>query len=174
MNNNTHKILAYLFTEAGSVSFTDLAKYFDINIDQVKNSITEIKGWATQTPFTLVETETEVAFVLNTEMSQALAELDKKEGERELTKASTETLSIILYKGGATRADIDYIRGVNSAFSLRSLVSKGYIERGSKNTYIPTADLLIFLGINNINDLPEREDILKKLEEVTNQKNDID
>lgn len=173
MNSNSQKILAYLFAEAGSVSFADLVKYFEVGIDEVKQSINEIKSWAEQTPFALVATDTEASLVLNNAMSEALADLDKKENERELTKASLETLSIILYKGGATRAEIDYIRGVNSAFSLRSLSGRAYIERGPKNTYIPTTDLLTFLGIDNLSSLPERVEILEKLEEVTSQKNDI-
>src|SRR3989344_1841731 len=47
--------------------------------------------------------------------------LEKEELNKELSKASLETLSIILYKNGVSRAEIDYIRGVNSSFTLRAL-----------------------------------------------------
>lgn len=172
MNNNSQKILSYLFSEAGSVAFSDLVKYFNLQQDEVKKSVDELIEWSSGTPFKIVTTDNDVSFVLNQEMSEALAELDKKENERDLTKASLETLSVILYKGPVTRSEIDYIRGVNSAFSLRSLMGRGYIERGPKNTYIPTSDLLRFIGISNINELPEHQDVLQKLNEIVSQNND--
>lgn len=168
MNETSKKILAYLFSEAGAVDIADLAKYFSINKDSINQSLDEIVNWQTATPFVLVRSETDVALTLTSEMSQILGDLDNRENERELSKAALETLSVILYKNGATRADIDYVRGVNSSFSLRSLVARGYVVRSSKNTYVPTAELLIFLGISTIDDLPDRETIINKLNEINN------
>lgn len=179
MNQDTKKILSYMFLEAGSVSFSDISKYFNLEIEQVKGIVKEILEWSKNTPFDVVLTENDACLVLNSEMSEIISELDKKEGERELTKASIETLSIILYKNGATRSDIDYIRGVNSSFSIRSLISKGYIEKGTKSSknnrqdaYLPTADLFRFMGIVDTKELPDYENSIKKLEEILNQKND--
>lgn len=169
MSNEAQKILAYLFSEAGSVAISDLAKYFNYDVSVVNQLLDEIIVWQTNTPFNLIRTDIDVAFVLNSEMSQIIAEMDKRETERELTKASLETLSVILYKGGATRAELDYIRGVNSSFSLRSLQARGYVERGPKNTYVPTADILAFLGISNLNELPNHTDIINQLNQISNQ-----
>lgn len=173
MNENSKKILAYLFTEAGAVAISDLAKYFSITNDEVNTSLDEIILWQNETPFVLVRTENDVALTLSPEMTASLNELDEKEGQRELTKSALETLSVILYKNGASRAEIDYIRGVNSSFSIRSLVSRGYIVRGGKNIYLPTADLLVFLGISTLDELPDKESIINKLTEVTNQNDSI-
>jgi segregation and condensation protein B len=169
MNENSKKILAYLFTEAGAVGFIDLAKYFNISNDEVVACLDEISAWQNETPFVLVRTENDVALTLSPEMTASLSELDEKEGQRELTKSALETLAVILYKNGANRAEIDYIRGVNSSFSIRSLVSRGYVARGVKNIYLPTADLLVFLGISTLDELPDKESIINKLNEITNQ-----
>lgn len=173
MNENSKKILAYLFTEAGAVGFSDLAKYFNITNDEVVACLDEISAWQNETPFVLVRTENDVALTLSPEMTASLNELDEKEGQRELTKSALETLSVILYKNGASRAEIDYIRGVNSSFSIRALTAKGYIVRGSKNIYLPTAELLVFLGIRSVDELPDKESIINKLTELTNQNDSI-
>jgi segregation and condensation protein B len=173
MNSNSKKILAYLFTEAGAVSILDLAKYFNLTNEDIIVSLDEITNWQNETPFVLVRTETDVALTLSPEMTASLSDLDEKEGQRELTKSALETLAIIIYKNGATRSDIDYIRGVNSSFSIRSLSSRGYIVRGSKNTYLPTAELLVFLGISSTEELPDKEAIINKLNESINQNDSV-
>ena len=173
MNENSKKILAYLFTEAGAVGTSDLAKYFNMSNEDVSKSLDDIASWQDQTPFTLVRTDSDVALTLSPDMSSLFSELDQKESQRELTKSATETLAVILYKNGASRAEIDYIRGVNSSFSIRSLVARGYIVRGPKNTYMPTSELLVFLGISSIEQLPDRESIISKLNEATNQNDSV-
>lgn len=173
MNDNSKKILAYLFTEAGAVSILDLAKYFSITSDEVNTSLDEIVLWQNETPFNIVRTENDVAFTLSPSMTNVLNELDEADTQRELTKSALETLAVILYKNGASRAEIDYIRGVNSSFSIRSLVSKGYIVRAVKNVYLPTAELLVFLGIQSVDELPDKEAIINKLNESINQNDSI-
>ena len=92
-----------------------------------------------------------------------------KKLSKELSKASLETLSIILYTDKPTRGDIDYIRGVNSSFILRNLLVRGIIEKdihpedSRKFIYKPTLDLLRFLGITNVSDLENFSETKEKL-----------
>src|SRR3989344_340255 len=76
----------------------------------------------------------------------------------ELSRASLETLAIILYKGPISRREIDHIRGVNSGLILRSLMIRGLIERteGTERSYSykATLKLLEHLGITRREDLP--------------------
>ena len=90
-----------------------------------------------------------------------------------MSRSAQEVLAIILFKNGATRSDIDFIRGVNSTYTLRSLVLRGMIERVNDDTdnrkarYLPTHDLFAFLGITKKEDLPEYSEIIKSLEEIS-------
>ena len=103
------------------------------------------------------------------ELSPLIEQLTKEELTKDLGKAGLETLSIILYQGPITRADIDYIRGVNSQFIVRNLLIRGLVERvenpkdARSFLYKTTLDLLSHLGISKIEELPEyaqvREDI---------------
>ncbi len=108
------------------------------------------------------------------EVSAMIEQLTKDELMRDLGKAGLETLSIILYKGPIKRAEVDYIRGVNSSFILRNLLIRGLIERetykegkegqGRGFSYRPTIDLLAHLGVAKIEDLPEYAKVKAELE----------
>ena len=95
------------------------------------------------------------------EATEAAERLVKERLESDLSRAALETLAIILWKGKVSRASIDYIRGVNSSFSLRTLLIRGLVEReqDSKDArvyiYSPTVDLLKYLGVSSIECLPE-------------------
>ncbi len=95
--------------------------------------------------------------------------MEKSERGGELSKASLETLAIIVYKNGVTRSEIDYIRGVNSSFILRNLYLRGLIsksegeKKGRGAKYIPTVDLIRFLGITELTELPGYTDIVSTI-----------
>jgi len=105
------------------------------------------------------------------EVSTMIEKLTKDELMRDLGKAGLETLSIILYKSPVKRAEIDYIRGVNSSFILRNLLIRGLIDRetttegqGRGFSYKPSIDLLAHLGVAKIDDLPEYAKVKAELE----------
>lgn len=104
--------------------------------------------------------------------------LVKEEFRETLTPASLETLAIIAYLGPLSRPTIDYIRGVNSNFTLRSLLMRGLVQReegkekGHLYSYRVSFDFLKHLGIGKIEEMPEYvrfKDILKKFEEQGTQ-----
>ena len=120
----------------------------------------------------MVEKDNEITLGTSPEISELIENLQKEELNKELSKASLETLSIILYKNGTTRAEIDYIRGVNSSFILRALSIRGLVEKmvDSKDSrrfiYKPSFDLLSFMGVKSIEELPEFNEINSSVEEA--------
>jgi len=100
-----------------------------------------------------------------------IEQLTKDELTRDLGKAGLETLSVVLYQGPISRADIDYIRGVNSQFILRALLIRGLVERvdnpkdARSYLYKTTLDLLSHLGVSKLSELPEYEQVRKDIEE---------
>jgi segregation and condensation protein B len=97
-----------------------------------------------------------------------LRELLTSEMKEDLTPSSLETLTIIAYRGPITKSDIDYIRGVNSGFILRNLLMRGLIERRENEKdarsfiYSISFDLIKHLGLTNISELPNFEELSKK------------
>ena len=84
--------------------------------------------------------------------------------EEKLTPAALETLSLVAYLGPISRARVDYLRGVNSSYSIRNLLLRGLIEKTSDPqqpaiaAYQASFDLLKHLGITSIEDLPDYQD----------------
>jgi segregation and condensation protein B len=103
-------------------------------------------------------------------LSELIEKLQKEELNKELSKASLETLSIILYKDGVSRSLIDYIRGVNSSFTLRALSIRGLIEKSvdkldsRRYIYKPTFLLLSFMGVKSVEELPDYQTINSGIE----------
>ena len=118
----------------------------------------------------LQEKENDLMLGTAPELSGFFEDLQKEELNRDLSKASLETLSIILYKNGASRADIDYVRGVNSSFTLRALSVRGLIEKitdpkdSRRYIYRPSFELLSYMGVKSVEELPDYGEINKSIE----------
>ena len=109
----------------------------------------------------IIHKDDELAITTAPEIAPIIEKLTKEELSRDLGRAGLETLSIILYYGPISRRDVDYIRGVNSAFIVRNLLVRGLVERVEDKKdqrvflYKPTFDLLAFLGVSKVEDLTD-------------------
>ena len=109
----------------------------------------------------LVNDKGRIQLVTKPQFSKLLEDTAKQEFSEELTPAALETLSIVAYAGPISRANVEYIRGVNSSFILRALLMRGLVERETdqkrSNVYLYSAsfDLLRHLGLSKAGDLPE-------------------
>ncbi|VAW32449.1 hypothetical protein MNBD_CPR01-531, partial [hydrothermal vent metagenome] len=98
--------------------------------------------------------------------------LRESEFSKDLGKAGLETLAIIIYRKGATRSEIDWIRGVNSSATVRSLSLRGLIE-GKEDSidrrrirYQATPDALAYLGVSKSEDLPQYAEFSQAIRET--------
>ncbi len=175
MNTNlSQKIEAILFWKAEPVSIEKLAKFLECDSESIKKGLDELQNNLNNRGLTLVQTDSDVMLGTAKELSPLIEKLTKEELIRDLGKAGLETLSIILYQGPISRADIDYIRGVNSQFIIRNLSIRGLIERVDNPKdmrsflYKPTLQLLAHLGVNNISDIPEFEKVRQEIDSFKN------
>jgi segregation and condensation protein B len=83
-----------------------------------------------------------------------------------LSRAGLETLAIITYKQPITRAEIESIRGVGSGSVVANLMERSLVEivgkakvLGAPFLYGTTQELLEYLGLNSLKDLPSMEDL---------------
>lgn len=83
-----------------------------------------------------------------------------------LSSSQLETLTIIAYYQPATRAMIEQIRGVDSAYSVSMLLDKHLIEEagrlnvaGRPIQYRTTADFLRTFGLSSLDELPPIEKV---------------
>lgn len=147
-----------------------------MEIEEVEEALEKLEENLNNRGIVLVRKDDSVVLGVTSELSSLIESIRKEELDKELSKASLETLSIILYKNGIARSEIDYIRGVNSSFILRNLLIRGLIEKvvdrkdSRRALYRPTFDTLAHMGVKSIQELPNYEEISNKLKESLNQK----
>lgn len=174
------KIEGLLFYKGDEVEIKELSNLFEVNEDEVKEALIKLEENLTNRGIVLVRKNDSVVLGINSDLGLLIESIRKEELNKELSKASLDTLSIILYQNGVSRSEIDYIRGVNSSFILRNLLVRGLIEKmvDPKDTrkilYHPTFDTLSYLGITKIEQLPNYIEVVAKLKETLNTKENDD
>ena len=159
------EIEAILFWKGEPQSIKKLAASLGKKEEDILVSLEILKEKIKDRGVELVFKDDEVMLGTAAKLSHIIERLTKEELVRDLGKAGLETISIIAYKGPISRAEIDYIRGVQSNFILRNLQIRGLVERVNNPKdarsflYKPTFELLQFLGVSKIEDLPEFEKV---------------
>jgi segregation and condensation protein B len=96
-----------------------------------------------------------------------LARLRRAGNEMRLSAAARETLAIVAYRQPITRADVEAIRGVQSADMLHQLMEKGLVRIAGREEslgrpvlYGTTKKFLQAFGLRNLRDLPQAEELV--------------
>ena len=165
------QIEAILFWKAEPVSVKKLASILEKTEPEIREAVATLRtNLATHRGLTLIELDDEITLGTAKDMSSLIEKLTKEELMKDLGKAGLETLSIILYQGPLPRAEIDYIRGVNSQFILRNMLIRGLIEKVENPAdrrsflYKPTMQLLAHLGLSSTSSLPDFDVVRKNIE----------
>jgi len=172
------QIEAILFYTAEPVKVSFLAKTLEVKTGEVEKALHVLSQSLETRGIKMIQHENEVSLVTSPELAPLIEKIIKEERERDLGRAGIETLTIIAYKGPITKKEIEYIRGVNSQYALRSLLLRGLVERNSgvdgKVVYNVTSDTIRFLGLKSIKDLPEFEEVTSELEVLEDLKEETE
>ena len=169
------QIEAILFYRGEPTSFAEIAHILEISEDEVRETTHALATSLAARGIRVIGGEKEATLATAPGAAPLIEKLRKSEIDRDISKAASETLAIILYKGPLTRAEIDYIRGVNSTFILRNLLTRGLIEKQEHPEdqrtflYAPSLELLAHMGITRIEELPEFDKVKRELQSFTAQ-----
>jgi segregation and condensation protein B len=115
--------------------------------------------------FHLVEVAGGFQFRTRPELAEWVRKLKPHRGAH-LTQASLETLAIIAYKQPVTRADIEFVRGVDCGAVLRGLLEKGLLKilgrkdvPGRPLVYGTSKRFLEVFGLRDLSSLPNLQEI---------------
>lgn len=156
---------ALLFTAGGPLSKKRLLTLLEISLEELAAALVELAEGLGGHGLALVETIDEVELRTAPGTSEMVKKLREDELSRDLGKGSLETLAVIAYEGGATRGEIDWVRGVNSSASLRTLLLRGLVESNEdpkdkrRMRYTLTIEALAHLGITHAEELPRAEEL---------------
>lgn len=156
---------ALLFAAGEPVGKARLAKMLGVSKDLLQKAADTLREGLSGRGLSLVETEEEMELRTHADAFELVKQLREAELSRDLGKAGLETLAVILYRGSATRAEVDWVRGVNSSQTIRSLLMRGLIERTEdaadrrRARYTPTVEALAHLGAGERSALPRFEEL---------------
>lgn len=167
----SNKIEALLFALGRPMARKELAEKLDCNGEELELALQILRGTRGR-GIVCVDDGVTLELRVGPEAAVLVEEVRKDEMNRDIGRAGLEALSAILYRGPLTRSEIDFIRGVNSSQTLRTLLTRGLVRKvpNPKDErsflYEPTTELLSELGVDSRDELPEYEHVRNKLTEL--------
>jgi len=180
MSDTTIHLEAILFSEGGPVARKKLAQMLEISLEQLSAEIASLAQKKQGSGIAVIFTDQDVALAVSREAAPTVQAVFERELGKEIGDAGLEVLSIVLYRGPSTRAQIDYIRGVNTSWTIRTLAARGLLERvanpvdAREYLYRPTVELLAHLGVTEEQQLPEYAKIANELAAFEQKKGPFD
>jgi segregation and condensation protein B len=121
---------------------------------------------AMQKPYRIVALAGGFAFATGKEYAVWVGKLLKERARRKLSATAVETLAIVAYKQPITKSEVEFIRGVNADYIMKTLLEKNLITITGRATtpgrpllYGTTSEFLKHFGLNDISDLPKPREI---------------
>jgi segregation and condensation protein B len=160
------QIEGLLFISHKPLSVKEFAKLVGSNEELVKGVLASIASDYQGRGIQLVELSNKYQLTTSKDSSEVVGKFLKSEITGELTKPSLETLTVVVYRGPISKAELELIRGVNCSIILRNLMMRGLIEAKENKKravimYDITLDFMKYLGITNRAELPDFEKLNK-------------
>lgn len=152
---------ALLFTHGEPMPVKRLAEAALCTSEEAIASLNALADALSGRGIMLVERDGAYQLVTRPEYGTHVSSLKKRDLTGPLTDAQLETLAVIAYRGPARKSDVDYIRGVNSSFTIRNLLTRGLIHGtapAAADDRIPRYQIsnafLNHLGLTTVTELP--------------------
>jgi segregation and condensation protein B len=175
MNKNITKLLtAILLLSDGPENKEDICSKLGITIEELRVSIDGINNNLDENNFGFYIKETSKDMDINV-VPDVIKNISKYIPEsilRGLSAPAMETLAVIAYEQPVTKLKISDIRGVDSDSSIKTLESRGLIEKtgevklpGGAVLYTTTFLFMQKMGLGSIEDLPRIGALFREQEE---------
>jgi len=164
---------AFLFTAGDPVDEKKIQTFLRLTKKQwhdAMGSLTE-KYEQKNSGLQIIRKGSKIQLATKPDLAELIAKfLGKTLGNEELSRATLETLAVVAYRGPVTRAQVEYIRGVNCSFALRTLALRGIVERkdnpldSRSYLYEVSFDFLKNLGLKSVEELKDYDKLKERLE----------
>lgn len=157
-------IEAILFASGREVSKKELILSLEISLDDLENIISSMQEEYKNNNrgIELIQIDDNYQLCTKKELYEYIYPVLDKRNKPKLSNAALETLAIIAYNTGITRAEIEAIRGVSADGCVYKLLEYGLIEEAGKTdlpgkpmSYKTTGEFLKMFGYNSLEELPE-------------------
>ncbi len=156
-------IEAILFAMGDAVEIADLASSMETDEDTIRKGAQLLSEKYESSASGIRLSEKANCYQLSSnpacyEYIKKVSQIKKQSG---LSSAAIETLSIIAYNQPVTKGTVEFIRGVDSTYSVNRLIERGLIDElgraetpGRPILYGTTMEFLRTFGLKNLEELP--------------------
>ena len=159
-------LMAVLFAAGEPVSIARLAQSLEVDADELEREAKALMDSLSynRSGIRIVRLEDAYQMCSASEQASFVTKTLETRKPPKLSQSQLETLTIVAYYQPTTKAYIEQIRGVDSAYSVSALLTKKLIcEDGRLNVpgrpilYRTTPDFLRVFGLSSLDALPEVE-----------------
>ena len=176
-NDLQRALMAVLFAAGEPVAASRLAESLQVDESEIHRECEALISALSfnRSGIRIVKLENAYQMCSSAEMAEYVTKTLETRKPPKLSPSQLETLTVIAYYQPATKAYVETIRGVDSAYSVSALLTKKLIrECGRLNVpgrpilYETTPDFLRIFGLESLADLPdiEKVDIAVKKEQL--------
>ena len=155
-------IEALLFVADRALSASELATVTGASEAEVHLALTELTDHYRLRGIVLLEHRNAFRLVSAPHLAEYCRRLLGLDHRRQPSRAALETLGIVAYRGEATRAEIERVRGVDSDSALATLLARNLIREtgrldapGRPAVFTTTDTFLAYFGLTSLDELPE-------------------
>lgn len=155
-------IEALLFVADRSLSATEIASVTGASEPEVREALGKLTEHYRTRGVILLEHRSAFRLVTAPDLAEHCRRLLGLDQRRQPSRAALETLGIVAYRGRATRAEIERVRGVDSDSALATLLSRNLIREaerldapGRPAVFTTTDTFLAYFGLTSLDELPE-------------------
>lgn len=163
-NELQRTLMAILFAAGEPVSVQRLAQTLERDPDEIRRETRQLMDALSfhRSGIRIVQLEDAFQMCSAAEQAEFVSRTLETRKPPKLSQSQLETLTVIAYYQPATKAYVEQIRGVDSAYSVSALLTKKLIcEAGRLNVpgrpilYRTTPDFLRVFGLESLDELPE-------------------
>ena len=163
-NELQRTLMAILFAAGEPVSVQRLAQTLERDPDEIRRETRQLMDALSfhRSGIRIVQLEDAFQMCSAAEQAEFVTRTLETRKPPKLSQSQLETLTVIAYYQPATKAYVEQIRGVDSAYSVSALLTKKLIcEAGRLNVpgrpilYRTTPDFLRVFGLESLDELPE-------------------
>ena len=177
----TNIIESILFISGTQVAISDISEKLDVADKDIISCVKKLQEkYSGDTGIHLLMFNKKLQFCSNPVYSEEVSSVLNPIKERELSKSMLEVAAIIAYKQPVTRIDLEEIRG-NSEYAVQKLLELGVIEPvgrkdavGKPVLFGTTDKFLKRFQISSLDELPDYEELLNKIQLVRGNHDDDD
>lgn len=165
---------ALLFVSGDGLKISDICEQLELQKSEVMSAVKKLqKKYNKESGIHIISYNGKLQLASNPDYAEVLSVVLNPIKEKALSNPAMETLSIIAYRQPVTRLEIENIRGVNCDYAIQALLKNNLIEIvGRKDTlgkpllFGTTETFLRKFGIENIDDLPNRDALLDQIKQI--------